>query len=138
MNRFRRIRLFVVFACICAWTVLPLPAQQQQTPAQPSGQIVESIEFRGARRVPQDTLRALISAKAGDAYSEEGLRRNVQVLWNTGRFDDIRLESEAGRTGMFVRFLVTERRVAGSIDRQEIKSVAEILDRFMEWKGMFR
>jgi len=111
MNLLRRIRLFVVFVCICAWTVLPLPAQEQQAPAQPSGQIVESIEFRGARRVSQ-------------------------ALWNTGRFDDIRLESEAGRTGMIVRFLVTERRLAPSID-QGTKSIAEILDQFTQ-RGVVR
>jgi outer membrane protein insertion porin family len=120
--------------------VLPLAAQQQAPPpAQPSGPI-ESIEFRGARRVPQDTLRALISTREGDVYSDEALRRDLQTLWNTGRFDDIRVESEMGRSGVIVRFLLTERRIARSIDRQGSTSVAvsEILDGFMEWKGMVR
>src|SRR6266568_3348416 len=36
---------------------------------------VENIEFRGARRVPQDTLRALIFTKKGDRLDPDTLRR---------------------------------------------------------------
>ena len=192
MNLLRRLRLFVVCAWICAGTMLPLAAQQQQAPppaqpaqtpppaqppapnqnpfenvpqeappaatpqpppaapapgqpqletpkapeapVQPSGQIVESVEFRGARRVPQDTLKNLIYTKAGDVYSEDALRRDLLTLWNTGRFDDIRIESEMGRTGVIVRFVLVERRVVRSIEYPGVKSVtvSEILDRFKE------
>ena len=101
---------------------------------QPAGEIIEAIEFRGARRVPQDTLRALIYSKVGDVYNEDTLRRDLTALWNTGRFDDIRIEAEPGRTGLIVRFALTERRVIRSIDYQGIHSVtvSEILDRFKE------
>ncbi len=109
---------------------------QPEVPVKPSGEIVEAIEFRGARRVPQDTLKALIFTKAGDVYNEEALRRDFTALWNTGRFDDIRLEVEPGRTGVIVRFVVTERRVVRSIDYQGIHSVtvSEVLDRFKDRK----
>jgi outer membrane protein insertion porin family len=127
----------------------PQPAQQQR-PVQPrleapkpaetakpvAGQAIEAIEFRGARRVPQDTLKALIVSKAGDIFSEEAMRRDFMALWNTGRFDDIRLETEPGRIGLIVRFVVTERRVIRSINYEGIHSVtvSEILDRFKERK----
>jgi outer membrane protein insertion porin family len=120
------------------------PAQRQmeapkpaaQAPPAAAGQTVEGIEFRGARRVPQDTLRALIFTKVGDIYNEDTLRRDFMVLWNTGRFDDVRLETEPGRTGVIIRFVVTERRVIRSINYQGIHSVtvSEILDRFKERK----
>jgi outer membrane protein insertion porin family len=111
------------------------PAQEiRPAPVQPAGEIIEAIEFRGARRVPQDTLRALIYSKVGDVYNEDTLRRDLTALWNTGRFDDIRIEAEPGRTGLIVRFALTERRVIRSIDYQGIHSVtvSEILDRFKE------
>jgi len=100
------------------------------------GNVVESIEFRGARRVPQDTLRALIFTKKGDVYNEEALHRDFMALWNTGRFDDIRLETEPGKTGTLVRFVVTERRVVRTIKYENMKSVtqSEVLDRFKERK----
>ena len=96
--------------------------------------IVEAVEFRGSRRVPQDTLRALIFTKKGDRYDEEALHRDFMALWNTGRFDDITLEREPGASGWVVRFLVTERRVVRSIKYEGNKSitVSEILDRFKE------
>jgi outer membrane protein insertion porin family len=96
--------------------------------------VVEAIEFRGARRVPQDTLRALIFTKAGDRYDPQALNRDFMALWNTGRFDDIVLEREPGRKGWIVRYLVTERRVIRKIEYPGAKSVtvSEILDRFKE------
>ena len=138
-------------------TVPEAPAQQAPQPAQPAapqrpgleapkpaepaqphaeGQVIEAIEFRGARRVPQDTLKALIYSKRGDILNEEALRRDFMALWNTGRFDDIRLETEPGRTGLIVRFVLVERRVVRSIKYEGMKSitVSEILDRFKERK----
>jgi outer membrane protein insertion porin family len=127
------------------------PATPQQTPAgqprleaprpattpQPvGGEVIEDIEFRGARRVPQDTLRAMIATKRGDLFSEDALRRDFMALWNTGRFDDIRVETEPGKTGLILRFVLTERRVIRSINYEGIHSVtvSEILDRFKERK----
>jgi outer membrane protein insertion porin family len=111
----------------------PKPGQ----PAQPqAGEVIEAIEFRGARRVPQDTLRAMIFTKKGDVFNEEALRRDFMSLWNTGRFDDIRLEAEKGATGIILRFVLTERRMIRSIKYEGNKSitVSEILDRFKERK----
>jgi len=101
-----------------------------------AGEAIEAIEFRGARRVPQDTLKALINSKAGDIFSDDAIRRDFMALWNTGRFDDIRLETEPGRIGLIVRFVVTERRVIRSINYEGIHSVtvSEILDRYKERK----
>jgi outer membrane protein insertion porin family len=115
---------------------LEAPKQAAEPVANPNGQVIEGFEFRGAKRVPQDTLKALIISKPGDIYSEETLRRDFMILWNTGRFDDIRLETEPGRTGLLVRFVVTERRVIRSIEYPGAKSVtvSEILDRFKERK----
>src|SRR5262249_8437536 len=128
-------------------TAQPATPQQQrpqmETPpavgqpvANPNGQVIEAFEFRGARRVPQDTLKALIISKPGDIYNEETLHRDYMTLWNTGRFDDITMEAEPGRTGLIVRFVVVERRVIRSIDYPGAKSVtvSEILDRFKERK----
>ena len=115
---------------------LETPKAEAAPAVNPNGQVIEAFEFRGAKRVPQDTLKALIISKPGDVYSEETLRRDFMILWNTGRFDDIRLEAEPGRLGLIVRFVVTERRVIRSIEYPGAKSVtvSEILDRFKERK----
>ncbi|MFN7992564.1 MAG: outer membrane protein assembly factor BamA [Bryobacteraceae bacterium] len=113
------------------------PKQTAEPPKGPTGPVIEAIEFRGSRRVPQDTLRALIMTKKGDILDEEALRRDFMSLWNSGRFDDIKLETEPGPGGgVIVRFVVTERRVVRSIKYEGAKSVtvSEILDRFKERK----
>jgi outer membrane protein insertion porin family len=98
--------------------------------------VVEAIEFRGNRRVMQDALRALVFTKKGDKFDEESLRRDFMALWNSGRFDDLRLEVEPGHAGLVVRFVVTERRIIRTIKYPGAKSVtvSEILDRFKERK----
>ncbi len=118
----------------------PKPAE----PAEPNANgpavapdVIEAITFTGSRRVPQDTLRALIRSRAGDVYNEEALRRDFMILWNTNRFDDIKLQTEKGeRGGIVVTFVVTERPVVRDIKYEGLKaaSTSDVLDRFKERK----
>ncbi|MCC7173703.1 MAG: outer membrane protein assembly factor BamA [Bryobacterales bacterium] len=111
------------------------PAAPRPEAAKPAAEdVIEAIEFRGARRVPQDTLRAMIFTKRGDKIDPDSLRRDFMALWNTGRYDDIRVELEPGATGQILRFMLTERQVVRSITYPGIKSItiSEILDRFKE------
>lgn len=112
------------------------PAAEAAQPSAAFEDVIEAIEFRGVRRVPQDTLRAMVFTKRGDKYDEETIHRDFMALWNTGRFDDIRVEKEAGRTGWIIRYNMAERRVIRSIKYDGNKSVtnSEILDRFKERK----
>jgi outer membrane protein insertion porin family len=114
----------------------PAKPTTQAEPAPVFEDVIEAVEFRGVRRVPQDTLRAMIFTKKGDKYDEDAIHRDFIALWNTQRFDDIRVEKEAGRTGWIIRFTMAERRVIRSIKYDGNKSVStsEILDRFKERK----
>jgi outer membrane protein insertion porin family len=117
----------------------PTEAQPTPTPQLKPGQFfIDSVDVRGSRRVPSETLKALLVTKAGDIYDEEILRRDFMALWNQGRFDDIRLEVEPGERpqSLHVTFIVTERRVIRTIHYSGIHTVteSEILDRFKERK----
>ncbi|HYK59002.1 MAG TPA: outer membrane protein assembly factor BamA [Bryobacteraceae bacterium] len=114
----------------------PKPEVQTVSPERPPEDVIEAIDFRGSRRVPQDTLRAMIFTKPGDKYDEDGLHRDFMVLWNTGRFDDIRMEREAGQKGWIVRYVLVERRIVRAIKYDGLKSIqtSEVLDRFKERK----
>jgi outer membrane protein insertion porin family len=113
----------------------PQPAEEAAKPPAPQD-IIEAIEFRGSRRVPQESLRAMTFTKKGDRLDEEALRRDFMALWNSGRFDDIRMEREQGSVGWIVRYVLTERRVIRAIKYDGMKSltVSEVLDRFKERK----
>jgi outer membrane protein insertion porin family len=119
----------------------PGQPNQQQRPSAIQGKVasnvIEAIDFRGARRVPQDTLRAMIFSKVGDVYNPETLRRDFMQLWNTNRFDDIKLQTERGEQGgIVVTFVVTERPVVRDIKYEGLKSAStsDVLDRFKERK----
>jgi outer membrane protein insertion porin family len=114
----------------------PFETPRVAQPAAPNLSVIEAIEFRGARRVPQDTLKAMIFSRKGDRYEPDALRRDFMALWNTGRFDDIRIETEPGTTGLIVRFVLVERQVIRSIKYEGMKSVtlSELLDRYKERK----
>jgi outer membrane protein insertion porin family len=87
---------------------------------------------RGARRMPPDTLRALIHAQEGDIFDDHSLHSDLMNLWNTGRFEDVHMETVPLDGGVIVRFVVTERRMVRSIEFEGIQSVTveEIIDRF--------
>jgi len=114
----------------------PAPPAALAVEGAPATNEIEAIEFRGVRRVPADTLRAMIFTKRGDMYDADAIHRDFMALWNTGRFDDIRVEREAGQTGWILRFVMVERRIIRSIKYDGNKSVttSEILDRFKERK----
>src|SRR5271154_6474404 len=114
-------------------------APQSNAPAQPGvprQDVVATIQFRGARRVRQDTLQGLIFTKKGDRYDESTLHRDFMALWNSGRFDDIRIERELDKDGWIITFVVVERPVVRSINYVGNKSMSQsdILDRFKERK----
>jgi outer membrane protein insertion porin family len=115
----------------------PAPQAPQATrPGQPPENIIEDIQFRGARRVRQDTLQALIFSKKGDKFDEESLHRDFIALWNSQRFDDLRIEREPGKEGWIIRFIVVERPVVRTIKYEGNKSItqSDILDAFKEKK----
>jgi outer membrane protein insertion porin family len=114
----------------------PKVAPAAPGPLGDGGNAIAAIEFRGSRRVPQDTLRAMIFSKVGEPYSEETAHRDFMSLWNTNRFDDIKLEAEQSPQGLILRFVVTERAVVRTIRYENIHSIttSEILDRFKERK----
>ena len=114
----------------------PSSTPRQTIPGQPPQNIIEAIEFRGARRVRQDTLQALIFTKRGDRYDEESLHRDFMALWNSGRFDDITMEREPGKEGWIIRYILVERPVIRTIKYEGNKSVSvsDILDRYKDRK----
>jgi outer membrane protein insertion porin family len=128
--------LWCVLVCLL---VLAPPLGAQQAPAPPSRPFIENIRFVGNQRFPRDTLLARIFSRAGDPYSDDALRRDFHALWNTGWFEDIRLEVESSPrnpSGRIITFYVKERPIIRRIRYVGNKSVSEsdILDRFKDRK----
>jgi outer membrane protein insertion porin family len=97
------------------------PPPATPTPAVPAtgplaGRNIERFEVVGNASVASDTIRVYLGIQPGDVYSPETIQRNFTNLWQTGLFDDIRVEAVPGDTGVIVRAIVKERPRIGAVD----------------------
>ena len=122
--------------------ILDAPAQGRitdapQPPAQRvTGQIVERFEAVGNASVASDTIRVYLGIVPGEAYVPDAVQRNFANLWQTGLFDDIRIEVEPGDTagGVVVKAYVSERPRIASVEFRGNKElnqskINEVLER---------
>ena len=106
-----------------------LAAAQQQ-------EIIQEIQIHGNRRIPAETIRARIFSRAGDVYDSAAVERDFNSLWNTGYFEDIRVEREESPKGYIIHIYVKERPTIRRIEYKGLSSVSQsdVLDRFKERK----
>ena len=98
--------------------------------------VIESIVIQGNRRIPAETIRARMFTKAGDVYDQASLERDFNSLWNTGYFDDLRIEREASAKGWIIHVYVKEKPTIREIKYVGLSSVSQsdVLDKFKERK----
>jgi outer membrane protein insertion porin family len=126
-----RIKRFAPLAAfLLAFLVFLTPLLQAQE------NIVQEIVIHGNRRIPADTIRARIFTKPGDPYDEAGLQRDFNSLWNTGYFDDLRMEREESPKGYRIHVYVKEKPTIRSIDYKGLSSVSQsdVLTKFKDAK----
>jgi outer membrane protein insertion porin family len=75
---------------------LGLPTMSSATvetvPTDIPGLTVEKIQFKGNKKIENDAASARLVTKVGDTYSSEKVRQDVEALFKTGYFYDIRVE----------------------------------------------
>jgi outer membrane protein insertion porin family len=111
----------------------PQPSKPS-TAAPVAGEKTERFEASGNASVASDTIRVYLGVVPGEPYDPAALQRNFANLWQTGLFDDIRLEADRGATGVIVRAVVRERPRIGSVEyrgNKELTSakIGEALER---------
>ncbi|HSA62809.1 MAG TPA: outer membrane protein assembly factor BamA [Nitrospiraceae bacterium] len=86
-----------VLACVC------------EAVAQTSGLKVKSIEIRGNKRIELPAIAGRLTLKADDPYTPESVRGQVKILYDTGFFEDVQVETESVPGGIAVVFVVREK-----------------------------
>ncbi len=81
-----------------------------------AGQPVERFEAVGNTTVASDTIRVYLGITPGEPYAPDLIQKNFLNLWQTGLFDDIRVEADRGERGVVVRVIVKERPRIGSVE----------------------
>jgi outer membrane protein insertion porin family len=119
-----RILLLVVLA---SGTVTALA----QTP-----ETITQIRVIGNRRIPKETILARMFTHEGDTYDPISIERDFNSLWNTGYFEDLRIEREDSEKGVILNVFVREKPNIREIVYKGNNSVSnsDILDRFKKEK----
>ncbi len=97
---------------------------------------VEQIRVIGNRRIPKETILARLFTHPGDVYDPVSIERDFNSLWNTGYFDDLRIEREDSEQGIILNIYVKEKPNIREINYKGNNSVSQsdILDRFKKEK----
>jgi outer membrane protein insertion porin family len=103
--------------------------------AQPS-QTIEQIRVIGNRRIPRETVLARLFTHIGDTYDPVSVERDFNSLWNTGYFENLRIEREDSEKGVILNVFVTEKPTIREINYPGLNSVSQsdLLDRFKKEK----
>ncbi len=98
--------------------------------------VIEDIRIHGNRRIPADTIRSRMFTRPGDVYDPAALERDFNALWNTGYFDDIRIEREESPKGWIINVYVKEKPTIREIKYIGLNAVSQsdVLDKFKELK----
>ena len=97
---------------------------------------IDSIRVIGNRRIPKETILARMFTHKSDIYDPISIERDFNSLWNTGYFEDLRIEREDSEQGIILNVFVRERPTIREINYKGNSSVStsDILDRFKKEK----
>ena len=101
-----------------------------------AGQIVEKIDVSGNRRIPTETVKSRIYTREGDVYDENALQRDLRSIWNSGYFEDVRMEREPSPKGWFIHIYVREKPTIRVIEYHGLNAVSmsDVLERYKKVK----
>jgi outer membrane protein insertion porin family len=110
------------------------PRMAQAVPQ--AGQVIEDIDVSGNRRIPTETVKSRIYTRAGDVYDEAALQRDLRSVWNSGYFEDVRMEREQSPKGWRIHIYVREKPTIRTIDYKGMNSVSvsDVLERYKKVK----
>ena len=95
----RYLQLMVLF--LLSITAISAWAQQQS--------IIREIRIIGVRRIPRETVLARMFSRVGDPYDPLTVERDFNSLWNTGYFEDVRIQKQDTPKGVILNVYLKEK-----------------------------
>ncbi len=97
---------------------------------------IDQIRVIGNRRIPKETILARMFTHPGDTYDPISIERDFNSLWNTGYFEDLRIEREDTEQGIILDVFVREKPTIRDIIYKGNNSItnSDILDGFKKAK----
>ncbi len=97
---------------------------------------ISEIRVIGNRRIPKETIVARMFTHPGDTFDTVSIERDFNSLWNTGYFEDLRIEREDTEKGIILNVFVREKPRIREIVYKGNNSISnsDILDGFKKEK----
>ena len=104
--------------------------------APPASQVLCPVQVIGNRRIPKESVLARLFSRPGDPYDPAIVERDFNSLWNTGYFDDVRIERTDDANCIQLLVYVREKPTIGEIAYRGLNAVSQsdVLDRFKKEK----
>ena len=87
--------------------------------------VISEIRVIGNRRIPKETVLARLYSHVGDNYDPATVERDFNSLWNTGYFEDVRIEKEDTPKGEVLDIFVREKPTIREINYKGLNSVTQ-------------
>ncbi len=99
-------------------------------------QILCPTQVIGNRRIPKESVLARTYLQPGDVYDPAAVEQTFNSLWNTGYFDDVRIERVDEPKCIQLLIYVREKPTVRAINYTGLNavSVSDVLDRFKKEK----
>jgi outer membrane protein insertion porin family len=131
----RRVLRFAVVLILASAAFTAVAQNPISSPA-PTSDTIDQIRVIGNRRIPRETILARMFTHPGDTYDPISVERDFHSLWNTGYFEDLRIEREDSEKGILLNVFVREKPSIREINYKGLNSVtqSDVLDRFKKEK----
>ena len=106
------------------------------SPAVAAPQVLCPTQVIGNRRIPKESVLARLFSRPGDAYDPAVVERDFNSLWNTGYFDDVRVEKLDEPQCAQLIIYVKEKPTIREINYKGLNAVtqSDVLERFKKAK----
>lgn len=84
-------------------------------------QLVTAIEVKGNKSISLSTILAKVKTRVGQEYLENVISDDLKRLYNTGYFDDVRVDRQPHEDGVKAVFYVEEKPIVESITFSKLK-----------------
>jgi outer membrane protein insertion porin family len=139
---FKRIKPAFIILVIGLSAGIPVLAFQdappgiQQGTEQSQRAMIERIDIRGNRRIPEDTIRFYIQSRPGEVFDQNRIEMDLRALYKSNFFENIEVSEKDGDTGKIITFTVKEKPLIRELKYEGNKSFTEsnILEQFKNRK----
>jgi outer membrane protein insertion porin family len=116
---------------------LPAPTLKEAAPDVPATVKIVQIIVQGGKTVAPETIGYYLGIKAGDFYDAALIKRNFFRLWDSGLFEDVRIEKEDVPGGVNLVAFVVERPTVADLEFRGNKKLttSQLKDKLKEGKA---